>query len=415
MEASRNPVGPLAGIKVLELGTLIAGPFCTRLLAEFGADVIKVESPDGGDPIRQWRVLKDGNSLWWSVQSRNKKSITLNMKDARAQDIARQLALEADIVVENYRPGVLEKWNIGYEQLKAINPALIMVRLSGYGQTGPMRDAPGFGAIGESMGGIRYVSGHADRPPVRIGISIGDSLAAMHGALGALMALRHRDVTGGRWNGKRGAECVAGQGQMVDVALYEAVFNMMESMVPEYDHAGVVRERTGGALPGIVPSNTYTTADGENIVIAGNGDAIFKRLMVAIGREDMANDPDIAHNAGRVKRVDEIDGAIQAWCSGRDIVSALDVLKAADVPVSKIYSVRDMLEDQQFLARKMFEQHVFRDGSPIKLPAVTPKFSETPGGTRWLGPELGEHTDEVLNALGYDAAQIAELRAAGVL
>ena len=415
MEASRNPVGPLAGIKVLELGTLIAGPFCTRLLAEFGADVIKVESPDGGDPIRQWRVLKDGNSLWWSVQSRNKKSITLNMKDARAQDIARQLALEADIVVENYRPGVLEKWNIGYEQLKAINPALIMVRLSGYGQTGPMRDAPGFGAIGESMGGIRYVSGHADRPPVRIGISIGDSLAAMHGALGALMALRHRDVTGGRWNGKRGAECVAGQGQMVDVALYEAVFNMMESMVPEYDHAGVVRERTGGALPGIVPSNTYTTADGENIVIAGNGDAIFKRLMVAIGREDMANDPDIAHNAGRVKRVDEIDGAIQAWCSGRDIVSALDVLKAADVPVSKIYSVRDMLEDQQFLARKMFEQHAFRDGSPIKLPAVTPKFSETPGGTRWLGPELGEHTDEVLNALGYDAAQIAELRAAGVL
>ena len=415
MEASRNPVGPLAGIKVLELGTLIAGPFCTRLLAEFGADVIKVESPDGGDPIRQWRVLKDGNSLWWSVQSRNKKSITLNMKDARAQDIARQLALEADIVVENYRPGVLEKWNIGYEQLKAINPALIMVRLSGYGQTGPMRDAPGFGAIGESMGGIRYVSGHADRPPVRIGISIGDSLAAMHGALGALMALRHRDVTGGRWNGKHGAECVAGQGQMVDVALYEAVFNMMESMVPEYDHAGVVRERTGGALPGIVPSNTYTTADGENIVIAGNGDAIFKRLMMAIGRDDMANDPDIAQNAGRVKRVDEIDGAIQAWCSGRDIVSALEVLKAADVPVSKIYSVRDMLEDQQFLARKMFEQHVFRDGSPIKLPAVTPKFSETPGGTRWLGPELGEHTDEVLRALGYDVAQIAELRAAGVL
>ncbi len=415
MENSRKATGPLAGIKVLELGTLIAGPFCTRLLAEFGAEVIKVESPDGGDPIRQWRVLKDGNSLWWSVQSRNKKSITLNMKDERAQEIARQLALDADIVVENYRPGVLEKWKLGFEQLKAINPALIMVRLSGYGQTGPMRDAPGFGAIGESMGGIRYVSGHPDRPPVRIGISIGDSIAALHGALGALMALRHRDVTGGRWNGKTGADCVAGQGQMVDVALYEAVFNLMESLVPEYDHAGVVRERTGGALPGIVPSNTYTTADGENIVIAGNGDAIFKRLMTAIGRNDLANDPGVAHNAGRVERVDEIDGAIQQWCSGRDIASALDVLKAADVPVSKIYSVRDMLQDPQFLARKMFEQHAFSDGSPIKLPAVTPKMSETPGGTRWLGPELGEHTDQVLRGLGYGNDQIAALRADKVL
>ncbi|MEO0318514.1 MAG: hypothetical protein RL404_2191 [Pseudomonadota bacterium] len=415
MQNSTRVAGPLAGIKVLELGTLIAGPFCTRMLAEFGAEVIKVESPDGGDPIRQWRVLKDGNSLWWSVQSRNKKSITLNMKDERAQEIARKLALDADIVVENYRPGVLEKWNIGYEQLKTINPALIMVRLSGYGQTGPMRDAPGFGAIGESMGGIRYVSGHADRPPVRIGISMGDSIAALHGALGALMALRHRDATGGRWNGKAGADCVAGQGQMVDVALYEAVFNLMESMVPEYDHAGVVRERTGGALPGIVPSNTYTTADGENIVIAGNGDAIFKRLMMAIGRDDLANDPGVAHNAGRVQRVDEIDGAIQAWCSGRDIASALEVLKAADVPVSKIYSVKDMLQDPQFLARKMVEQHAFRDGTPIKLPAVTPKFSETPGGTRWLGPELGEHTDAVLQGLGYDAQQIAALRASGAV
>ncbi len=415
MQEQNKPAGPLAGIKVLELGTLIAGPFCARLLGEFGADVIKVESPDGGDPIRQWRVLKDGNSLWWTVQSRNKKSITLNMKDERAQEIARRLALEADIVIENYRPGVLEKWNLGYEQLKAINPALIMVRLSGYGQTGPMRDAPGFGAIGESMGGIRYVSGHPDRPPVRIGISIGDSIASLHGAIGALMALRHRDVTGGRWNGKTGADCVAGQGQMVDVALYEAVFNMMESMVPEYDHAGVVRERTGGALPGIVPSNTYTTADGENIVIAGNGDAIFKRLMTAIGRDDLANDPGVAHNAGRVQRVAEIDGAIQTWCSGRDIDSALEVLKGADVPVSKIFSVKDMLQDPQFLARQMFEQHAFRDGAPIKLPAVTPKMSDTPGGTRWMGPALGEHTDEVLRGLGYDATRIAELRAGGAL
>jgi crotonobetainyl-CoA:carnitine CoA-transferase CaiB-like acyl-CoA transferase len=415
MENKSASHGPLAGIKVLELGTLIAGPFCSRMLAEFGAEVIKVESPDGGDPIRQWRVLKDGNSLWWSVQSRNKKSITLNMKDARAQEIARQLALDADIVIENYRPGVLEKWHLGYEQLRAINPALIMVRLSGYGQTGPMRDAPGFGAIGESMGGIRYVSGHADRPPVRIGISIGDSIAALHGAIGALMALRHRDVTGGRWNGKAGNDCKAGQGQMVDVALYEAVFNMMESLVPEYDHAGVIRERTGGALPGIVPSNTYTTSDGENIVIAGNGDAIFKRLMRAIGRDDMADDPELDHNAGRVVRVAEIDGAIQSWCDRQKIDAALEILKSADVPVSKIYSVRDMLQDPQFLARQMIEQHAFRDGSPIKMPAVTPKMSETPGGTRWLGPELGEHNQIVLESLGYSVEQIAQFRTDGVI
>lgn len=415
MQEDKKPTGPLAGIKVLELGTLIAGPFCARMLGEFGADVIKIESPQGGDPIRQWRVLKDGNSLWWSVQSRNKKSITLNMKDSRAQDIARRLALDADIIIENYRPGVLEKWGLGYEQLKAINPALIMVRLSGYGQTGPMRDAPGFGAIGESMGGIRYVSGHPDRPPVRIGISIGDSIASLHGAMGALMALRHRDVTGGRWNGQTGEACKAGQGQMVDVALYEAVFNMMESLVPEYDHAGVVRERTGGALPGIVPSNTYTTADGENIVIAGNGDAIFKRLMSAIGRDDMANDPQLANNAGRVPRTQEIDDVIQTWCSTQLIDAALAALQAADVPVSKIYSVRDMLQDPQFLARQMFEQHLFNDGTPIKLPAVTPKLSETPGGTRWIGPELGEHTDQVLVTLGFSDEQIAVLREDGVL
>ena len=407
--------GPLAGIKVLELGTLIAGPFCSRILAEFGAEVIKVESPDGGDPIRQWRVLKDGTSLWWSVQSRNKKSVTLNMKEPRGQEIARKLALDADIVIENYRPGVLEKWGVGYEDLKKINPATIMVRLSGYGQTGPMKDLPGFGAIGESMGGMRYVSGHPDRPPVRIGISIGDSVAALHGVIGAMMALRHRDVTGGRWNGKTGEECVAGQGQMVDVALYEAVFNMMESLVPEYDFAGVVRARTGGALPGIVPSNTYTTKDGENIVIAGNGDAIFKRLMTAIGRDDMANDPQLARNDGRVPRTEEIDGAIQAWCQTQTIDSALEILKAADVPVGKIYSVRDMMTDPQFLARRMFEQHAFSDGTPIKLPAITPKLSETPGETRWLGPALGEHNAEILHALGYDDAQIAQFKSDNII
>lgn len=402
--------GPLAGIKVLELGTLIAGPFCSRMLAEFGAEVIKVESPDGGDPLRQWRVLKDGTSLWWSVQARNKKCITLNMKSAQGQVIARQLALDADIIIENYRPGVLEKWQLGYADLKAINPAAIMVRLSGYGQTGPMKDMPGFGAIAESMGGLRYVSGHADRPPVRVGISIGDSVAAMHGVIGAMMALRHRDVTGGRWNGKQGAECVAGQGQMVDVALYESVFNLMESLVPEFDHAGVVRERTGGALPGIVPSNTYTTGDGENIVIAGNGDAIFHRLMLAIGREDMANDQQLARNDGRVPRTAEIDAAIQSWCSTQNIDTALQILAMADVPVGKIYSVRDMMDDPQFVAREMFEQHAFADGTPVKLPAISPKLSVTPGQTLWLGPKLGQHNAEVLQSLGYSQAEIAQMR-----
>ena len=406
MTAKSPAFGPLAGIKVLELGTLIAGPFCSRMLAEFGAEVIKIESPDGGDPLRQWRVLKDGTSLWWSVQARNKKSITLNLKEPRAQDIARRLALEADIVIENYRPGVLEKWQLGYEDLKKLNPATIMVRLSGYGQTGPLKDLPGFGAIGESMGGLRYVSGFPDRPPLRVGISIGDSVAALHGAMGAMMALRHRDTTGGRKDG---------QGQMVDVALYEAVFNMMESLVPEYDHAGVVRERTGGALPGIVPSNTYTTGDAENIVIAGNGDAIFKRLMLAMGRDDLANDAGLARNDGRVPRTAEIDEAIAAWCSRQTIDGALAILQAADVPVGKIYSVRDMMQDPQFLARKMFEQHQFADGTPVKLPAITPKMSATPGETRWLGPRLGEHNDEVLASLGMDAEAIAQLRLDGVI
>ncbi|MEO7031765.1 MAG: CaiB/BaiF CoA-transferase family protein [Herbaspirillum sp.] len=407
--------GPLAGIKVLELGTLIAGPFCSRMLAEFGAEVIKIESPNGGDPIRTWRVLKDGTSLWWSVQARNKKSVTLNMKDARGQAIARQLALDADLIIENYRPGVLEKWNLGFDALKEVNPATIMVRLSGYGQTGPMKDLPGFGAIGESMGGLRYVSGYPDRPPVRVGVSIGDSVAALHGVIGALMALRHRDVTGGRWNGKQGAECVAGQGQMVDVALYESVFNLMESLVPEFDQAGVVRERTGGSLPGIVPSNTYTTQDSKNIVIAGNGDAIFKRLMVAIDRSDLANDPRLASNDGRVPRTAEIDAAIQSWCGNQTIDDALTVLKAADVPVSKIYSVRDMMSDPQFLARQMFEQHAFSDGTPVKLPAITPKLSATPGTTAWLGPTLGQHNDEIFGALGYSTTQIAVLQRDGVI
>lgn len=405
----------LAGIRVLELGTLIAGPFCARMLGEFGAEVIKIETPDGGDPLRHWRVLKDGTSLWWAVQARNKKSLSLNLKDPRARAIAQQLALEADIIIENYRPGVLEKWELGYQQLREINPACIMVRLSGYGQDGPMRDMPGFGAIGESMGGLRHVSGYPDRPPVRVGISIGDSVAALHGVIGAMMALRHRDVTGGRWNGQRGEACVAGTGQMVDVALYESVFNLMESLVPEFDYAGVVRERTGGALPGIVPSNTYATGDGENVVIAGNGDAIFKRLMLAIGRADLAHDAALARNDGRVPRTAEIDAAIGAWTAQHGIGHVLHTLQAAEVPVGKIYSVRDMLDDPQFVARNMIETHTFTDGTPLKVPAISPKLSETPGTTLWLGPGLGQHNDEILGRLGYDGVQIARFRAEGVI
>lgn len=398
--------GALAGVKVLEIGTLIAGPFAARMFAEFGADVVKIEDPKLGDPLRNWRYLHEGTSLWWYLQARNKRSIALNLKDERAQAIARELALDADIVIENYRPGVLEKWNIGYEQLAAANPATIMLRISGYGQTGPMRDRPGFGAIGESMGGIRFVTGYSDRPPVRIGISIGDSIAALHGVIGALMALRHRDATGGR--GK-------GQGQMVDVALYESVFNLMESTLPEFDRYGVVRTRTGGSLPGIVPSNTYTCRDGAAIVVAGNGDAIFRRLMTAIERPDLGDDPALARNEGRVKRTQDIDDAIQQWCGARDIDAALATLQAADVPVSRIYSVADMLTDAQFAARQMIEQQTLPDGTPLKVPSVVPKLSATPGGTRWLGPSLGEHTVEILRQLGRDQAAIDALRRDGVI
>jgi formyl-CoA transferase len=398
--------GPLAGVKVLELGTLIAGPFAARVLAEFGAEVIKVEDPDGGDPLRRWRHLHQGTSLWWAVQARNKKSVALNLKDARACALARQLALQADIVIENFRPGVLDRLGLGYAHLAEQNPATIMIRLSGYGQTGPMRERPGFGAIGEAMGGIRHVTGYPDRPPVRIGLSIGDSIAALHAVAGALMALRVRDATGGAGRGR---------GQMVDVALYESVFNMMESAVPEYDRFGVVRERTGTSLPGIVPSNTYTCRDGAAIVVGGNGDAIFKRLMAVVGRPDLGSDPQLARNDGRVPRAADIDAAIQQWCSCQPIDQALDALEQAQVPASRIYSVADMFRDPQFAARAMIEQQALGDGTPLKVPAIVPKLSETPGRTRWLGPALGQHTDEVLGSIGLTRAQIDELRRDGAI
>lgn len=393
---------PLDGVRVLELGSLIAGPFCTRILAEFGARVIKVESPDGGDPLRKWRKLYQGTSLWWFIQSRNKESLTLNLKHPEGKAILQRLLAETDILVENFRPGVLEKLGFGWEEIHALNPALVMVRLSGFGQTGPMQDQPGFGAVGESMGGLRYITGFADRPPVRTGISIGDSIAALWAAIGALMALRHREVQGG-------------QGQVVDVALYEAVFAMMESMLPEFDVFGFVRERTGNIMPGITPSNTHTARDGRHITIGANGDAIFKRLMQAIGRPDLADDPGLADNAGRDARRDEIYGVIDAWVAEHDGAQVLTVLEAAEVPASNVYSIADMVTDPQFLAREMIQSATLPDGKAFKMPGIVPKLSATPGDTDWLGPELGEHTDKVLAELGYTPEAVAALRCAGAV
>lgn len=393
---------PLAGIKVVELGTLIAGPFCSRILAEFGAEVVKVESPDGGDPLRKWRKLYEGTSLWWYVQSRNKKSVTANLKHPEGKEFVRRLISEADILVENFRPGVLEKLGLSWEALSADNPGLVMVRLSGFGQTGPYKDQPGFGAVGESMGGLRYVTGFSDRPPVRTGISIGDSIAALWGAVGALMALRHREVGGGK-------------GQVVDVALYEAVFAMMESLVPEFDVFGFMRERSGNIMPGITPSNTHTTRDGKHVTIGANGDAIFKRFMAAIGRTDLAADPTLADNAGRDARRDEIYGVIDAWCRTNDEKDVLALLEKAEVPASKVYSVADMFADPQFLARQMIETARLPDGKEFRIPGIVPRLSDTPGSTEWLGPELGAHTDEVLGALGYEGGTIRKMREAGTI
>ncbi len=397
-----TPTKPLAGIKVVELGTLIAGPFAARILAEFGAEVIKIEAPDGGDPLRKWRKLYEGTSLWWYLQARNKKSVTVNLKHPDGVEVVRRLVAEADIVVENFRPGVLDKLGLGWEALSKIHPGLVMVRLSGFGQSGPMAQQPGFGAIGESMGGLRYVTGFPDRPPVKTGISIGDSIAALWGALGALMALRHKEVNGG-------------QGQVVDVALYEAVFAMMESLVPEFDVFGFVRERTGNIMPGITPSNTHTTRDGRHITIGANGDAIFRRLMRAMGREDLAEDPTLADNAGRDARREELYALIDAWVAQHDEAAVLATLAAAEVPASRIYSVADMFADPQFLAREMLHTVKLPDGRDCRMPGVVPKLSATPGGSEWIGPALGEHTDAVLAGLGYDEARIAALRAAGAI
>ncbi|MEE8150997.1 MAG: CaiB/BaiF CoA-transferase family protein [Nitrosomonadaceae bacterium] len=393
---------PLQGIKVIEMGTLIAAPFAARLMAEFGADVIKIESPQGGDPLRQWRKLHNGTSLWWYVQARNKKSITVNLKKEAGQEIIRQLIKDTDILIENFRPGAMEGWNLGWEQLSAINPGLIMVRISGYGQTGPYRDRPGFGAIGESIGGLRHLSGQPGQAPVRVGVSIGDSISALHGVMGALMALHHRSTN-------------SGKGQVVDVALYESVFNLMESLLPEYDMFGFIRNRSGASLPGITPSNTYMCRDKKYVVIGANADSIFKRMMLAIGRSDLANDPELAHNDGRVKRTKELDDAIAAWTTQHNLEDVLAALDRAEVPAGKIYDIADITSDPHYKAREMILQFELPDGCSLKLPGIVPKLSQTPGKTHWVGPRLGEHTTEILSSLGYDQAAQLALKQQGVI
>lgn len=394
--------GPLQGVRVIEIGTLIAAPFAARLLGEFGAEVIKIESMGQGDPLRKWRKLHEGTSLWWYLQSRNKKSLSLNLKSPEGIDIVKRLAESADVLIENLRPGALEKLGLGWDVLHALNPKLTLVRISGYGQSGPYRDRPGFGAIGEAMGGIRYTTGTPGSPPARVGVSLGDSLASMHAVMGALMSLL-RVKTG------------QGDGQVVDVSLAESVFNVMESLVPEYDMLGHVRERSGGALPGIAPSNTYPTADGAYVVIAGNSDPIFKRLMQTIGRADLAEDPEFAHNDGRAAQSDMLDGAISAWSSALPIDNVLKALEAAEVPAGRIYNVADIVADPHYQARGMILDADLPGGATVKMPGIVPKLSDTPGSVNWQGPALGQHTDSVLGELGMSAADIAQLKHSGVV
>lgn len=392
----------LGGIRVIEIGTLIAAPFAARIMAEFGAEVIKIETLGQGDPLRKWRKLHEGTSLWWYLQSRNKKSLALNLKSPEGIAIVKQLAESADVLIENLRPGALEKLGIGWDVLHALNPKLTLVRISGYGQSGPYRDRPGFGAIGEAMGGIRYTTGTPGIPPARVGVSLGDSLASMHAVIGALMSLL-RVKTG------------QGEGQVVDVSLAESVFNVMESLVPEYDMLGHVRERSGGALPGIAPSNTYPTADGAYVVIAGNSDPIFKRLMAAIGRSDLGEDPAFAHNDGRAIQCNLLDEAISQWSSRHPIDFVLDTLEKAEVPAGRIYSVADIIADPHYLARGMILDADLPGGASVKMPGIVPKMSDTPGNVNWQGPSLGQHTQAVLGDLGLSEETIQRLKDGGVV
>lgn len=400
VQAPAQP-GPLQGVRVVEMGQLIAGPFCGKTLGEFGAEVIKIEPPDGGDPLRNWRLLQEGTSVWWQVQSRNKRSVALDLREPEGQDIARQLIAQADVLIENFRPGTLEGWGLGWDDLREINPGLVMLRISGYGQTGPYRDRPGFGVIGEAMGGLRHLSAEPGRVPVRVGVSIGDTLSALHGTIGIVMALYHRKVHGG-------------PGQVIDVALHESVFNVMESLIPEYSAFGAVREAAGSALPGIAPSNAYPCRDGY-VLVAGNGDSIFRRLMDAIGRPDLGQAPDLTHNAGRVQRVAEIDAAIGAWTSGRDIADVLETLDRARVPVGRVYTARDIYNDPHYRARDMILAQTTRDGHAVAVPGIVPKLSATPGGIRSPAPHLGGDTEAVLQNIGLSPEQIRALREKGIV
>jgi formyl-CoA transferase len=379
------PPAALGGLKVLELGQLIAGPFAAKTLADFGAEVIKIEPPGSGDPLRKWRLLKDGTSVWWQVQSRNKRSVALDLRTPEGQGVVRQLALEADVLIENFRPGALEGWGLAPDDLLAANPRLIVLRISGYGQTGPYSSKPGFGVVAEAMGGLRHLTAEPGRVPVRVGVSIGDTLAALHGVIGVLLALQHRHNSG--------------KGQVIDVALYESVFNCMESLLPEYSAFGVVREPAGSALPGIAPSNAYRCKDGGHVLIAGNGDSIFVRLMRLIGRDDLAADPTLGDNAGRVVRVAEIDAAIEAWTLERTVDEVLSALDTAAVPAGRIYTVADIAADPHYRARGMLETVKLADGTSLTLPGIVPKMSLTPGSHRSMAPELGQHTLEVLEEL----------------
>ncbi len=396
---------PLEGVRVIELGQLIAGPFAGCLLGYFGAEVIKIEPPGSGDPLRGWRQVENGTSFWWRSLARNKKSVVLDLKQAEGRALARQLIDTADVLIENFRPGVMEAWDLGPEQVKQTNPGLVYARISGYGQTGPYSQKPGFASVCEGMSGFRYVNGHPGEAPVRPNLSIGDTIAGLHAALGIALALFEREREG------------AGKdlGQVVDVALYESMFNLMEAVVPEFDGAGVVREPSGTTVTGIVPTNTYRCRNGTYVVIGGNGDSIFRRLMEVAGQPDMAADPRMASNAGRVQCQSEIDSALAAWCAQSDSEQILRALEQARVPAGPIYSVRDMFAEPHFQARGMFEQ-VEIDGRPLKIPAILPRLADTPGRTDWPGPGLGSHTDEVLrDLLQTSDRELAELRAQGII
>ena len=391
----------LCNLRVIELGQLIAGPFAAKTLADFGADVIKIEPPNTGDPLRKWRLLKDGTSVWWQIQSRNKRSIALDLKQVEAQDIVRQLVKDADVLIENFRPGAMEGWGLGPDELLAINPKLIMLRISGYGQTGPYRDKPGFGVVAEAMSGLRHLTAEPGRVPVRVGVSIGDTLASLHGVIGILLALHERHTSG--------------KGQVIDVALYEAVFNCMESLLPEFSAFGAVREAAGSALPGIAPSNAYKCQDGGYVLIAGNGDSIFKRLIQTMRRDDLGSDAGLTDNTGRVQRVEEIDAAISEWTATLSVAQVLELLDAASVPAGRIYNVADIAADPHYQARDMILQTVMADGSTLALPGIVPKLSRTPGSHRRNAPDIGQDTDAVLHDMGLTEAQIQALKDKGIV